>query len=102
MTRGTYRSFAFILLLIFLPISVFAQGGPLRIMTSTRPAGRIGVPYSATVNGAGGVRPYLWTETGLPSGLSIAALTGVISGTPTASGSFTVRVTLRDVILSSV
>src|SRR5215469_10121233 len=37
-----------------------------------------------------------YSATGLPAGLSISASTGLISGTPTASGSNTVTVTVKD------
>lgn len=38
-----------------------------------------------------------WTATGLPSGMSINATTGVISGTPTVDGTYTVNVSVTDV-----
>ena len=37
-----------------------------------------------------------WSATGLPSGLSINVSSGLISGTPTVSGSYSVTVTARD------
>jgi hypothetical protein len=43
-----------------------------------------------------------YTATGLPPGLSINPSTGLISGTPTAQGSYTVRVTVSDGSVSSV
>ena len=37
-----------------------------------------------------------WSATGLPAGLTINATTGVITGTPTASGSSSVQITVVD------
>src|SRR4029077_4721782 len=82
--------------------------GPLTITTASLPAGAVGVAYSATLAASGGAPaaqraasggtpPDTWAiATGaLPSGLALNANSGVISGSPTATGtsSFTVRVT---------
>jgi subtilisin family serine protease len=57
------------------------------------PAGlRTDVPLSAT----GGARPYTWTATGLPAGVTLTASTGLISGTPTTAGTSTVTGTVTD------
>src|SRR5436309_3897673 len=42
------------------------------------------------LSAAGGVTPYAWAITGgaLPAGVGINSTTGLISGTPTASGTF--------------
>jgi prepilin-type N-terminal cleavage/methylation domain-containing protein len=55
-----------------------------------------GVAYSRTFTVTGGTAPYTWTATGLPAGLSLAAATGVVSGTPTTVGSGTVTLTVTD------
>jgi len=61
------------------------------------PAGTVGAVYPATtVTATGGVTPYTWSATGLPTGLSIGPSTGTLSGTPTASGGFSVTVTVTD------
>jgi Putative Ig domain len=68
---------------------------PLAIATTTLPQGVNNVQYNATLTAAGGVPSYAWTvaQGSLPSGLTLNATSGMISGTPTAAGtsSFTVQ-----------
>jgi hypothetical protein len=49
-----------------------------------------------TVTATGGTGSYTWNASGLPGGMSIDPSTGIVSGTPTASGSFPVTVTVTD------
>lgn len=69
----------------------------LIITTTSVPNGSLNVAYSALLQAAGGTQPYKWSITtgSLPSGLSLNASTGEISGAPTSSGTsnFTVQVT---------
>lgn len=77
-------------------LSITISAAPLSVVTTSLPAGVVGSGYSATLQAAGGVAPYTWSVTtgSLPGGLTLAASTGVISGTPTGSSStFTVTVT---------
>ncbi|WP_019990668.1 putative Ig domain-containing protein [Rudanella lutea] len=61
-------------------------------------SGTVGIPFTSTVSGAfsdPNGNPLTFTAMGLPAGLSISP-SGVISGTPTVSGSFNVTVTAND------
>lgn len=69
----------------------------LMISSSSLPAGTINSAYLASLQAAGGTAPYIWSVTsGLPTGLGISPSTGVISGTPTASGTFNFTATVSD------
>jgi len=71
---------------------------PLEIRASTLPSVTVGAAYSQTLAATGGVAPYTWSITSgkLPAGLTLGSSTGVISGTPTASGTAKFTVTVRD------
>ena len=71
-----------------MPVFSFALGSWL-------PGGVINSSYSQTLQVTGGTGPYTWSSTGtLPPGVSLSS-GGVLSGTPTAGGTynFTVQVT---------
>jgi hypothetical protein len=74
------------------------QAPPVAVTTNTLPSGTVGTPYTATLAAVGGIAPYSWTIVGgaLPGGLSLAASTGAISGTPISAGSSTLTVQARD------
>lgn len=77
---------------------VAGQAGTLSITTTSLPAATVGASYSATVQAAGGATPYTFSATGLPSGFTINAASGTITGTPTAGqvGMNSVMVTVTD------
>jgi len=67
----------------------------LAITTTSLPGGTIGTAYSTTLAAAGGSGAYTWSGT-LPTGLSLNASTGAITGTPANFGSSTVTLSVTD------
>jgi Tfp pilus assembly protein PilV len=75
--------------------TVVITPGP-RISTTALPGGEKGISYSFQLTNEGtGTPPFTWTVTGLPTGLT-ASSSGLISGTPTVDGTFSVTVRLQD------
>jgi hypothetical protein len=72
----------------------------LTISPATLPNGTIGSLYSQTLTAAGATGAVGWSITAgaLPGGLTLGATTGVLSGTPTAAGSFNFTVQATDSI----
>ncbi len=61
------------------------------------PAGTIKSAYSQTMTQIGGVGTVSWTSTGaLPPGLSLNSSTGLLSGAPTATGTFSFTIYATD------
>ena len=81
-----------------LSIAVTAAVTPVQISTTSVPAGQVGVSYSTMIQATGGTTPYSWSISSgaLPAGLTLTAGTGSISGTPTASGSFSFTAKVTD------
>ncbi len=78
--------------------TLLAQAASVSTSPTTLPDGAVASAYSQKVSGTGGTAPYAFQITGgaLPAGLSLNGTTGVVSGTPTASGAFTVFIVATD------
>ena len=68
------------------------------ITTTSLPTRRGGSSVSASLVESGGTGPYTWMVSGgsLPAGLSLNSSSGVISGTPTTTGTASFSVTVKD------
>jgi hypothetical protein len=77
-------------------VTQYTAKGTLNITTPSLPGGEVGIIYNQALAAAMGNTPYAWSLASgtLPTGLSLNG-SGVISGTPAATGtySFTVKVT---------
>ena len=74
-----------------------AYGGGTVFLVATTPSnGVVNQAFNQTIQGAGGTGALTFSESGtLPPGLTLSS-TGVISGTPTAPGSWTFALTVTD------
>lgn len=70
----------------------------LTVTPASLEAAQFGIKYSQQLAVSGGIAPYNYTVTAgaLPTGLALNATTGLISGTPTVSGTFSIAITVRD------
>jgi hypothetical protein len=91
------NSLIFSMALLFVSIHALGCGGGshgpsvLTVTTTSLPGGVLGTTYTTTLSAANGTPPYTWTELSggaLPGGLALTGSTGVITGTPTAVGTF--------------
>lgn len=89
---------------MFLVQQSFAQGivltgaNPLSITTGSLPNATANQSYSTALSAVGGNPPYTWSITAgsLPTGTTINATTGTISGTPTVAGTSSFTATVQD------
>ena len=64
---------------------------PIAVLSTTLANSVLGAAYNQTVTQTGFVTPVAWTVSAgsLPTGLSLSGTTGAITGTPTATGTYT-------------
>lgn len=69
----------------------------ITVTPTTLPGATAGTAYNVTLVGAGAIGPYTFTlvDGRLPAGITLSSA-GVLSGTPTASGSFPLSLRVRD------
>jgi hypothetical protein len=64
--------------------------------TPSWPNATVNIAYSFQLTSTGGTGTLLWAVTGLPTGLTVNTGTGLVSGTPTVSGSFSPASSVTD------
>ena len=76
---------------------------PLAVSTASLATGNVSISYSQTLAATGGLTPYTWSISSgtLPAGLTLNAATGVVSGTPTATGTSTFTVQVQEAGLAT-
>lgn len=78
---------------------VAGASGPPVLTSDPAPAGKVGVPLSHTLTSSR--VPATFAATTLPAGLTLSAVTGAITGSPTAAGVYPVSVTVTSGATSS-
>jgi hypothetical protein len=85
---------------IFLLCSIAAASG-VKITTQSLPNGNLNTAYSATISTSGGSAPFVWwvSAGALPPGLSLVptgnSRSAMLSGTPTAAGSYQFSISVK-------
>jgi hypothetical protein len=82
----------------FWPAAASLKSGiaPLQVVpTGVLPAAAAGAAYTQTLTASGGVAPYLRVGVGMPQGM-VLGQDGSLSGTPTATGTYTISVSVVD------
>ena len=85
------------IILIFLAgiTASYAQAKTLQVQAYP-PQGTVGIFFNTVLVATGGTAPYTFSATDIPSGLTLNATTGSITGTPQSSGNFSVTATVKD------
>jgi Putative Ig domain len=74
---------------------------PLKITAPAAAPAEVNRPFNVALTASGGKQGYKWavaTGSTLPDGLTLDATNGTITGTPTAAGTSTVKVTVTDAL----
>ena len=71
---------------------------PLAITTASLPGGRAASAYTATLQASGGSGSNVWSvaSSALPTGVTLDASTGALSGVPSVAGTFTFTLKVPD------
>ncbi|MFM8983088.1 MAG: Ig domain-containing protein [Spartobacteria bacterium] len=86
------KAWALVAILCFLASPLFAQ---VPVVTSSLNAsGKLGAAFTYRIKATN--KPTQFYATGLPKGLKLNATTGLISGTPTKSGTFKIIISARN------
>jgi len=69
---------------------------PLKVTGPATRAAEVGKVFTAAFQATGGLGTYSWVAADVPEGLTFDPNTHVLSGTPTAAGLYTAKVTVTD------
>jgi uncharacterized protein (TIGR03437 family) len=75
--------------------SITVVFNPFAILTNSLPQAKVGKAYSYLLAAVGGTPPFTWSAGSMPDGLTISA-DGLLKGTPTRAGAFSLNLTVRD------
>jgi hypothetical protein len=79
-----------------LSLDVAASAAALAIVTTSLPPASVGQPYAEALQASGGSGSDTWSYSGsLPAGISLSSA-GVLAGTPTSPGAYTLALAVTD------
>jgi hypothetical protein len=87
-----------IVLVVLWRVGVFSPPPPLEFSGINPPNSFAGAAYTADLTITGGEKPYTWSVVAdsLPAGLTLDPAAGIISGSSTTAGAYTVSVQVKD------